>query len=68
VSLYAANEGFLDDVDVAKVVDFEAALLSYVRSQHADLLSKINETGDYNDEIAASLNDALTKFKQTGSW
>jgi len=68
VSLYAANEGFLDDVDVAKVVDFEAALLSYVRSQHADLLSKIDETGDYNDEIAASLNDALTKFKQTGSW
>jgi len=68
VSLYAANEGFLDDVDVAKVVDFEAALLSYVRSQHADLLSTINETGDYNDEIAASLSDALTKFKQTGSW
>ncbi len=68
VSLYAANEGFLDDVDVKKVVDFEAALLSYVRSQHADLLAKINETGDYGDEIAAGLNDAVSKFKQTGTW
>ncbi|MEJ2345458.1 MAG: F0F1 ATP synthase subunit alpha [Gammaproteobacteria bacterium] len=68
VSLYAANEGHLDDVDVKKVVDFEAALHSYVRSEHADLMRTINDTGDYNDEIEAGLKKAVESFKQTGSW
>ena len=61
-SLYAANEGFLDDVEVAKVVDFEAAMHSYVRSNHADLMNKINESGDFNDEIAGEMKAALEKF------
>ena len=43
VSLYAANEGYIDDVDVSKVVDFEAALHSHVRSNNQPLLDKINE-------------------------
>ena len=66
--LYAANEGFLDDVDVEKVVAFEAALMSYMRGEQAELLAKINEKGDYNDEIAASLKAALEKFKNTQTW
>ena len=68
VSLYAANEGYLDDVEVNKVVDFEAALHSFVRSNNADLLDKINATGDYNDEIAAGLKAAVEKFKETSTW
>jgi len=68
VSLYAANEGYLDDVEVNKVVDFEAALHSYVRSSHADMLKKIDDSGDYNDEIEAGLKKAIEGFKQTGTW
>src|SRR5210317_1320590 len=41
-SLYAANEGYLDDVDVAKIVDFEAAMQAHIKSNNADLLTKIN--------------------------
>jgi F-type H+-transporting ATPase subunit alpha len=67
-SLYAANEGYLDDVPVNKVVDFESAMLSYVRSNYADLLKQINETGDYNDEIAAKMKEALDKFKSSSTW
>jgi len=66
--LYAANEGFLEDVDVAKVVAFEAALLDYMNSEQSELLAKINEKGDYNDQIAADLKAALEKFKATQSW
>ncbi len=66
--LFAANEGFLDDVDVDKVVTFEAQLLDWMRSEQKDLLAKINEKGDYNDEIAAGLKAALEKFKTTQSW
>ena len=68
VSLFAANQGYLDDVDVAKIVDFEAALLSYVRSNNQDLLNNINETGDYNDEIIASLKSAIEAFKSSSTW
>jgi F-type H+-transporting ATPase subunit alpha len=66
--LFAANEGFLDDVEVEKVVSFEAQMLDWMRSEQKDLLEKINVKGDYNDEIAAGLKAALEKFKTTQSW
>ncbi|WP_455208121.1 F0F1 ATP synthase subunit alpha [Kaarinaea lacus] len=67
-SLFAANEGYIDDVTVDKVVDFEAALHAYVKANYADLLQKINESGDYNDEIAASIKEAIEKFKANSTW
>ncbi|WP_296679670.1 F0F1 ATP synthase subunit alpha, partial [Thiothrix sp. UBA2332] len=67
-SLYAANEGFLDDVDAKKIVDFEAAMLSYLRSSQKELLDKINEKGDFNDEIAGAMKKALETFKSTNTW
>ncbi|MFO7593586.1 MAG: F0F1 ATP synthase subunit alpha [Pseudomonadota bacterium] len=68
VSLFAANQGFLDDVEVSKVVDFEAALQGYMKSEQADLMNKINESGDYNDEIENALRAALEKFKASNTW
>ena len=68
VSLFAASEGYLDDVDVKKVVDFEHALHSFMRASHTRLLAEINKTGDYNDEIIASFKAALEDFKANHSW
>jgi F-type H+-transporting ATPase subunit alpha len=68
LSLYAVNEGFLDDVPVAKVVAFEAALHAHAGANHADVLSKINATGDYNDEIAGALRKAVEAFKAMGAY
>ncbi|HSG12048.1 MAG TPA: F0F1 ATP synthase subunit alpha [Gammaproteobacteria bacterium] len=68
VSLYAAEQGFLDDVALNKVVDFEHALHAFMRASHAALLDKINATGDYNDEIESGLKAAIEDFKATGSW
>ena len=67
-SLFAANEGFLDDVPVKKIVDFEAAMHSYLRSSAADFLKRINEKGDYNDEIAGEMRKTLTAFKASSTW
>jgi F-type H+/Na+-transporting ATPase subunit alpha len=67
-SLLAANKGYLDDVEVSKVVDFEAAMQAYLKSNEAELLAKINETGDYNDEIEAAMTAAIEKFKATSTW
>jgi F-type H+-transporting ATPase subunit alpha len=68
VVLYAANEGFLDDVPVNKVVAFESAMLSYMNAEQADLMNKINEKGDYNDDIANGIKSALETFKSTQTW
>jgi len=68
ISLFAANEGYLDDVDASKVVDFESALQAYIKSNKADLLDKINDTGDYNDEIEQALHSAMKDFKANNTW
>ncbi|MEK6749537.1 MAG: F0F1 ATP synthase subunit alpha [Pseudomonadota bacterium] len=67
-SLFAANDGFLDDVEAKKVVSFEAALHSWLRSNAATLMQTINAKADYNDEIAAQMREAVKKFKTTGTW
>ena len=68
VVLYAVNEGHLNDVDVSKVGDFEASLLSYMHAEYGDLMKSIVESGDYNGEIEASFKEALEKFKATQTW
>ena len=68
VSLFAANEGLLDDVEANKIVDFEDALHAFVNSNHAELMETINSTGDYNDEIAANIKAAIESFKATSTW
>ncbi len=65
-SLFMANEGYLDDVETAKVVDFEAAMQAHIKSNYGELLDKINSTGDYNDEIEAGMRAALDDFKAKG--
>jgi F-type H+-transporting ATPase subunit alpha len=68
VSLFAAEQGFLDDVDIHKVVDFESALHTYMRASQSALLDRINDEADYNDEIENSLKAAIEDFKATGTW
>ncbi len=68
ISLFAANEGFLTDVALNKVGDFEAALISYMNSEHSAVMSQVNESGNFNDDIAASFKSALEQFKATQTW
>lgn len=68
VSLYALNEGYLDDLDNKKVSDFEAALHQHVANNATELMNAINESGDYTDEIKGQLKAALDDFKATGTW
>ena len=68
VSLFATNEGYLDDVEVNKVVDFEQALQSHIKSQHAGLLDELNQNQAYDDEVAAKLHEAVKDFKENGAW
>ena len=67
-SLLAANEGYLDDVEAKKVVDFEAAMHAHLRDNNADLLGQIDASGDFNDEIEASMKAAIENFKANGAY
>lgn len=68
VSLFSANEGYLDDIEVDKIQRFELALQGYMKSHQAELLDKITKAGDYNDEITAELKSAIENFKATSTW
>ncbi|MFW1678308.1 F0F1 ATP synthase subunit alpha [Pontibacter sp. JAM-7] len=68
LSLFAANEGYLNGVELNKILDFEAALISYFNSEHADLMKDINASGSYSDEIAAQFKAGIEKFKSTQTW
>jgi F-type H+-transporting ATPase subunit alpha len=67
-SLFAVNEGFLDKVEIGKIGDFERALHAHMNSSHGALMKKINETGDWNDEIQGEMRKGVEKFLQTGSY
>jgi F-type H+-transporting ATPase subunit alpha len=68
LSLFAVNEGYIDDVPANKVVDFEAALHAFARASYKSVLDTINEKGDYNDAIVAELKKLIEAFKKTGTY
>ncbi|WP_363322483.1 F0F1 ATP synthase subunit alpha [uncultured Gilliamella sp.] len=68
IVLYAAERGYLEDVELAKVLSFETALLAYAHSQYPDLVRLIDKTGNYNDEIEIKLKAVLENFKSTQTW
>lgn len=68
VSLFAAENGFLDDVEIDKIMDYEQALMAFMHSDQQALLDQINQSGDFNDDIKDGLNKALTSFNQKGAW
>ncbi|MCP5141123.1 MAG: F0F1 ATP synthase subunit alpha [Gammaproteobacteria bacterium] len=67
-SLFAANNGYLDDVAKDKVVDFEHALLAYMNSSRKELIDAINAEPQASDEVATKLKAALDDFKKNHSW
>ena len=66
--LFAANEGMLQDIEVSKVLDFEAALISYMNSEHAAFMQEVNEKGAYTPEVIDAMRKAIETFKSTQTW
>ncbi len=66
--LFAANEGYLDDIDVDKIGDFEAAMRDYANSEKSDFMSSLNDSGGYNDEIVSEMRGLIEDFKSKSTW
>jgi F-type H+-transporting ATPase subunit alpha len=63
--IYAATNGYLDDVDVSKVRAFEAQLHDALDATYADYVRLFNEKKAMADDVKKSLDHALTDFKRT---
>ena len=68
LTLFAVNEGFMDDVDIKKVQDFENALQAHAKANHGETLEKISANGDYDDKVADTLKSIVDEFKSTGAY
>jgi len=68
LSIYSVNEGYLDDVAVNKVLAFEEGLHAHFANTAGELISKVNASGAWNDEIEAAFKKGIEEFKQTGTW
>jgi len=64
-SLYTVNKGYLDDVDVKKVLPFESGLHGYLKDKHAALLSKMESDRAMDKDAEAELSAAIAAFKKT---
>jgi F-type H+-transporting ATPase subunit alpha len=67
-SLYAANNGFLDDLDVKHILAFEKGLHDHLKSKFADLIGRIEDTKDLSKEDEAALRAAIEDFKRSASF
>ena len=65
LSIFAADRGYMDDVEVEKIGSFEEALHGYFTSEKADLEKSINDTGDWNDDIEQQFTEVVEQFKKT---
>ena len=63
VSIFAATQGLLDDLAVAQILPFEAALLKHVRQEYPEILEQLTKTGELPDELAGRIRTAVNNFK-----
>ncbi|HTI18378.1 MAG TPA: F0F1 ATP synthase subunit alpha [Trinickia sp.] len=68
VALFAANNGYLDDIDVKEVLAFEKGAREYLKASHADLVKRIEDTKDLSKDDEGALHAALKDFKKSGAY
>ena len=68
LSIYAVDKGYMDEVPVAKIAAFEAGLQSHFSNTAGELITRIDASGDWNDDIEAAFKKGIEDFKATGSW
>jgi len=68
VSLFAVDRGFMDDVELEKIGDFEEALQSYMGSSPGDFMQSIIDNPVFNDEVESKLKAAVDDFKANNTW
>ncbi|QQG47000.1 MAG: F0F1 ATP synthase subunit alpha [Candidatus Azosocius agrarius] len=67
MSLFVVDKGYVDDVDIKRVVSFMENLILFIRNKYSDFLNELNISCDYNDAIAKKMSDIIIEYKSTHS-
>ena len=65
VIIYAASQGYLDDIDIESVKEFEVGLLEHFASKASECIKEIDDTGDIGDDLADKMNKTIEEFKKS---
>jgi len=68
LSIYAVNNGYMDKVDLKKIVAFEAALQGFAQTNYREMLDDINRTPKFSKENEAALKKCIEDFVATGTY
>lgn len=68
LTLFAVNNDFMDDVDVAKAGIFERALREFIKTKYASLVDAIEAVKDLSADNESALRSAIEEFKKTGAY
>ncbi|MBK9246458.1 MAG: F0F1 ATP synthase subunit alpha [Burkholderiales bacterium] len=68
VTLFAANNGHFDDIEIKQALAAEKALREFLRAKHAALVERIESTKDLSKDDEAALTSAITEFKKSGAY
>ncbi len=63
ISIFAGTKGYMDDLPLPQVLEFERKMIEYVRDEHADLVSELDARGSFSDEMTSTLIAAIETFK-----
>ena len=63
IAIYAAGQGYMDEIPVSDVTRFRAEMLEYLHASHADLVKSVEDEKKFTDETKAGLNSAIEAFK-----
>ena len=63
IAIYAAGQGYMDEIPVSDVTRFRGEMLEYLHASHADLVKSVEDEKKFTDETKAGLNSAIEAFK-----
>jgi len=66
--LFAANNGFFDDVDLKKALGAEKSMRDYIKGKYGDLVKRIEDTKDLTKDDEQKLSDAMKDWKKSGTF
>jgi len=64
LSIFAGTQGYLDDLPLPQVADFEQQMLRFFHDEHPELGEEIQRTGVLNEELDRKIREAITEFKR----
>jgi len=68
LTLFSVNNGYFDDIEVAKALGAERALREFAKTKYASLVEAIDRDKKFSKEIEAQMHDCLKDFKKSGAY